>query len=157
MRPVRRFLDAQVYGDRLAAQEASRPRPPHAAAPAPPGRPAEWAARAHWARLDVAPFLPPDGELDRAHAAVVIVNRSAWIARCPFCPGAQYAHRDDQRWFCVDCLNERNGFRWVPAPWPEEADAIEAALAVRPTAVCNWEPPETAAQLRAENRLMGWG
>jgi hypothetical protein len=152
-RPQRRFITADVYGERLAA---AVPRPAGHGAMV-PGRPAEWAAKAHWSRQDVAPFLPPDGELDDAHAGLVIVNRCAWVVRCPFCPGAQYAHRGDQRLFCVDCLNEANGHRWIPAPWPEDADAIEAALAVRPTAVCNWEPPETADQLRAENRLMGWG
>jgi hypothetical protein len=114
-RPQRRFITADVYGERLAAAVPRR----------------------------------------AGHGAMV--NRCAWVVRCPFCPGAQYAHRGDQRLFCVDCLNEANGHRWIPAPWPEDADAIEAALAVRPTAVCNWEPPETADQLRAENRLMGWG
>jgi hypothetical protein len=154
-RPTRRFLTADIYGDRLAA--AAGPHPARAVAGAGDSRPAEWAARVHWHRQDVDPFLPPADELDRAHAALVIVNRSAWVIRCPFCPGAQYAHPEDRRFFCVDCLNEAGRHRWVPAAWPAEPAAIEAALAVRPTEVCNWEPPETAEQLLAENRTMGWG
>jgi hypothetical protein len=145
-RPARRVLTAQVYADRLGPLALQVPA-------------AGWAARAHWQRLDVQPFLPERGEVDAEHAAVVVVNRSAWLARCPFCPSAQYAAPTDPRFFCCDCLNEAVAYQWVRAVWPAPAEraAIEAALAVRPLDVANWEPPETAAALAAENARMGWG
>jgi hypothetical protein len=147
--PPRRFLTAEEYGNRPAGPGQPAVRLLHP-------QPAEWCARVHWTRTDYQRFVPPAAAVDLDHAAPAVVNRGRWIVRCPFCPGAQLTHRSDPRFFCVDCLNETNGHQWVRVLWPTQSAAIEAALAARPTATCNWEPHETAAQLVAENKLMGW-
>lgn len=152
MPPARRFLTAEEYGARPAG-----PGQPAIRSQVPIGRAAEWVVRVHWSRADFTPFLPDPSDTDNDHATVAAVNRARWVARCPFCPGAQLVHPADPRLFCVDCLCEAGGFRWVPVVWPADPAEIEAVLAPRPTDVCNWEPPETAEMLRAENALMGWG
>lgn len=147
-RPV--FQTAERYGDR-------RPQPGTPPVRHLVQRPAEWVAHAHWNRDDYELFVPAPDATDTSHATFAYVNRSRWVARCPFCPGAQLVHPDDRRYFCVDCLSIANGHRWVPVIWPPDPAAIEQALTGRPVEYRNWEPPETVAQLFAENTLKGWG
>lgn len=73
------------------------------------------------------------------------------------CGGAQLASRDDRRFFCVACLNEKQGGKWRPVTWPKkkDADAIEAQLRPRMTENANWLPGESVADLVAENETNG--
>jgi hypothetical protein len=79
------------------------------------------------------------------------VSGGRWIVMCP-CGGAQLASRKEHRFFCVDCLNAQVGGQWRTVRWPEEAEAIEAALLLRPEPhTRTWLPTETLADLLAEN------
>ncbi len=111
---------------------------------------AERAVALHWVRRDVAPFRP-SGVSTKA-TAYAEINHGRWIVRCPFCASAQLASKTDKRFFCIECLNEAVGRRWVRVTWPAEAEAIEATLLVRPDERNrNWRPGETAADLAREN------
>lgn len=104
----------------------------------------------HWHRPEH-PTIPKAVSL--TESATVEVNEGRWLVRCPFCPGAQLAHRDDHRFFCVDCLNGGIGM-WLPVVWPKAADKIEAALTVRPEPrTRNWTADETVDGLLAENEV----
>ena len=67
------------------------------------------------------------------------------------------ASRDDRRFFCVACLNEKQDGKWRPVTWPKkkDADAIEAQLRPRMTENANWLPGESVADLVAENEMNG--
>jgi len=87
-----------------------------------------------------------------------VVNHGRWIVRCPFCTSAQFASREDKRFFCVECLNEQAGRRWVRVVWPKVADmaTIEGALESRADQrTRNWEPGESPADLKRENAARG--
>lgn len=109
-----------------------------------------------WHRFDARPVLP--AAVAVGVSAPVEVNDSRWIVRCPnpACNGAQIAHKDDRRLFCVDCLNEHVGGMWVQAAWPDDVSGIEAALLERPLTDANgwlarcWVPGETVDDLKAE-------
>lgn len=97
------------------------------------------------------------------------VNHGRWVVSCPWgCNSAQYASRDDRRFFCVECDNgggtvvthfvRPNHPQWVPVIWPSNADVatIEALLSLRPeTAAQNWLPGEPIENLAAENEARG--
>jgi hypothetical protein len=83
------------------------------------------------------------------------VSGGRWIVMCP-CGGAQLASREDHRFFCVDCLNAQVGGQWRTVTWPEDAEAIEAALLARPEShTRTWLPTETLSDLLAENAEHG--
>ncbi len=109
---------------------------------------AERPARLYWTRTDVMPFVPrgvSDGE--RAYA---IVDGGRWIVRCPFCPSAQIACETDRRFFCVECLNEPVGRRWLRVVWPDQGKRaqIEAELWLRERPdKMSWEHTETVEDL----------
>lgn len=129
----------------------------------PPSRHAEYAIvtrRAAHGRLLAAGQTPPTPMLEPPSDQVAgvpvpaVVNHGRWIVRCPVfiddanrttCSGAQIASRDDHRFFCVECGNPHVDGRWLPVAWPDDPDAIDAALAVRPVTYQNWEgePVET--------------
>lgn len=105
------------------------------------------------------PKGPPPAGLAPTPVAVAHVNHGRWLAECPFerCASAQYASRADRRFFCVECSNAGTGM-WVAVAWPAETEltAIEAALSARPDRRSrNWAPPETVADLAAENTAEG--
>lgn len=103
-----------------------------------------------WHRQDAPHRLPCPAAVG-AHVPVE-VNDSRWLVKCPACNGAQVAHKTDRRFFCIDCLNETAGGLWVTVDWPDDPDAIEAALDARPVAhTRGWVPGETVADLLAEN------
>ena len=90
--------------------------------------------------------------------ASVVVNHNRWIVRCPFppCRGVEIAARTDHRFFCCSCGNKTAGGLWLRVQWPDTAEAIEAALLVRPDPdTRNWELGETVDDLRAENAEHG--
>lgn len=113
----------------------------------PSTRAAEIAARMWWSREDVAFFLPEE-TADEPLAACI--NHGRWVVICE-CGDAQLASADDPRFFCVSCLNERQGGKWRPVTWPEQRSDIEQVLRERFTEHANWLPGETVEQLRAEN------
>lgn len=111
-------------------------------------------ARLWWQRDDVPFFLPSETATDAPVA--VEVNHGRWIIACE-CGGAQLASRDDRRFFCIACLNEKQGGMWRPVTWPKkrDADEIEAQLRPRLTENANWLPGESVADLVAENEKNG--
>ena len=140
------LADATIYRDQGAGQGVLMHEPASGA---------RWCATVHWNKPHVPPVLPVDGHLSATVAAVARVYEGAWIVDCP-CGGAQYACRTDRRLFCPDCLNAAAGGAWVPVTWPAGVDAVEAALERRPVATTrNWRPPETVADLLAENAAKG--
>ena len=86
-----------------------------------------------------------------AAVAYASVNHGRWLVRCPWCPSAQHASREDHRFMCVECENAAVGGRWVKVVWPEEARKIEAVLLRRPKRYRNWNPGEAVVKLEREN------
>jgi hypothetical protein len=79
----------------------------------------------------------------------VYVNHGRWLWDCPICR-ASYMAAGTARGYCTNCWNAAEG--WFPLAFPPERAAIEAALDDRPDpATRNWFPPETVADLEAEN------
>ena len=128
-------------------------------------RQAEWVPRAvlaarevtfHAGKLVPAPGLTavavtlPTGTVAKPKA-LAEVRHGRWAARCPFCTSAQEVSPTDRRFWCVGCLNEAVGNRWVTVMWPADQAAIEQLLSWRPALNANWFPHETLADLRAEN------
>lgn len=111
--------------------------------------PAERCVFLGWNKPGVAPFVPVSTAIGESIA--VSMNHGRWIAECPSCRGAQFASRTDPRFFCVDCLNAWCGSQWVTLTWPDEPQAIEAAVEVREVANRNWTPDETVADLMQQN------
>lgn len=79
------------------------------------------------------------------------IIKGKWVIKCPFCSLCE--KRDHGDWlFCRRCFNDRNGHLRVPVIWPAEREEIERLLALRCASwVRNWAPPESVADLRAEN------
>jgi hypothetical protein len=104
------------------------------------------------------PFVPPS-DLARDAAVVAFVNDGRWLAECP-CGAAQLVSQSDRRYFCVDCMNQYAGGRWVRVAWPDDVtvEAIEALLVRRPFPdTRNWLPHETITDLFVENVTHGVG
>lgn len=107
--------------------------------------------------------IPADNDLALdAAPAVACVNAygltARWIAQCPDCSGAEYVWLEAPRFYCVSCRNVRIGGRWRPVALPDDRDEIEAALLARPDPhTRHWMPPETVADLLAENTRQGVG
>lgn len=78
-------------------------------------------------------------------------NWGRWVARCPagLCASAMQIPRWQQRFVC-DGLG---GCGWTTQiAWPEDPEAIEALLAMRPDVrTRSWLPGETLQQLLQEN------
>jgi hypothetical protein len=121
---------------------------------------AEWPIQRFWSRQDVAKFVPQ--EIADTPLAQAEVNRGRWIVCCPLidpstgvrCGGAQMAADSDPRYFCLTCLNEAVGRKWLTVTWPdaETRSGIEDVLSQRPGSFFqNWLPSETVADLIAEN------
>lgn len=109
---------------------------------------AELPARRFWQRPDVPFFLPAEVSDVEILARV---EHGRWLVDCPFCASAQFACRDDPRFFCVACLNEQAGALWIRVLWPPDPQAIEDVLRSRLTVNANWHPSESVADLVAEN------
>lgn len=88
-------------------------------------------------------------------SVAAVVNHGRWIARCPLCNGAEMVSREGREFFCLSCGMQRNGRQAMRVLFPEDGEAIEAALAPRPIENRNWEPGETVDDLRGENRAHG--
>jgi hypothetical protein len=132
----------------------ARDRPDHSAA--------EAVVYRHWRHKPGTVAAPQVGELKGAWPAGIhdsvraaaYVNHGRWCVDCPFgCGSAQYASRNDHRFFCIDC-GHNGDHRWVEVLWPSELEisTIESALSARPDPTTrNWRPGEPIVQLVAEN------
>lgn len=79
------------------------------------------------------------------------VNKGAWLVLCPKCGGAEYAW--EEGWFfCCSCKNSYMGHKYRRLVFPEERQAIEDLLAVRPLANRNWNLKDTVEDLERENK-----
>lgn len=81
------------------------------------------------------------------------IEHGRWIVDCPFgCNGAQFASKQTRLFFCVDCLHSGKAEgRWIAVKFPDDIDAIEAELMLRPQPLTrNWFPHETLDDLRVE-------
>ena len=127
-------------------------RMPHA----PTTAPAERVIRLHWTRRDRKPFIPQD--ISAKAVAHAEIDAGRWIVRCPWCSSAQSAFSTDPRFFCVDCLNEAVGHKWIRVVWPtnQTRNAIEHTLQVAPRAAqMRWRPDESMADVKRRLREQG--
>lgn len=93
----------------------------------------------------------PQGVHDKI-TVMPIINHGRWLIPCPWCYSASAASRDDHRFYCIECRSAGAQGKWVKVIWPDSKDEIEALLIMRPDPrTRNWQPPETVAQLLAEN------
>ena len=96
-------------------------------------------------------FHIPEGILDvKMEPVQAFVNRGRWIVICPHCGGGEYAW-EEGAFFCCSCLNSYMGHKYRRLAFPEDRQAIEDALVVRPLANRNWNPKETVEDLVKEN------
>jgi hypothetical protein len=96
---------------------------------------------------DLPPVIPPPkGEI------LAYVNHGRWIAECPYCSAAQVASKSEPVYWCAECVMVWNDGAPVNVKFPDDAEAIEAALVKRPAQKNrNWNPHETVADLRRQN------
>ena len=82
-------------------------------------------------------------------------NFSRWVCDCPVCNSAELVKQFGQtaRWAAFRC--SACGYA-EPLAFPEEVEAIEVVLLLRPQAANrNWRPGETMQTLTIENVLHG--
>lgn len=144
MLPGQKFVDAGVaLAERAATQGALLI----------PERHAELTPFLAWGRVDVVPFLPTKtADVD----VYPRCEQGRWLVDCPFCSGAQFASKTDPRFFCIGCLCEQVGAKWLRVVWPDGLGEIEEALRVRETKDVYYLPGETAADIHEQNREQGW-
>lgn len=98
------------------------------------------------------PKGPHPVEVSTEAIAHAIVRQSRWVVVCPWCPGAEYAHTSDKRFFCIDCGNVAVDGKWIGVEWPDNPEEIEAHLMLRPVPdTRNWEWGEKSTDLIVEN------
>jgi len=86
------------------------------------------------------------------------INHGRWIAKCPFCNGAELVDPQDLRFMCCSCFNSKVGGKWLKIEMPdaETKEAVEKALLARPErSTRSWLHGESAKDLEAENDAMG--
>jgi hypothetical protein len=101
--------------------------------------------------------VPPLTERADAPPIHARINHGNLIADCPDCGGAEFVWQEGPYLFlCASCLNGAVGGKWRRVALTQDYAAIVAALAVRPLPQNrNWEPGETATDLRRENAERG--
>lgn len=72
-----------------------------------------------------------DGLTVSGEPVPAFVNRSRWVAACPYCRGIEYVCPDTPVFFCLRCGNNDSEHA-LPVDFPEERERIEAALLARP-------------------------
>ena len=102
------------------------------------------------------------------------IDHGRWLADCE-CGGAEYVDPSDPIFFCLACGNPAQAGAARPVAFPKNAAEIEMALLVRPVEATgssaferamtarplvaglgrSWQPGETLAQLRRQNREGG--
>lgn len=101
---------------------------------------------------------PPAAGVALGVKALAEANAGRWIARCPFCTGAEYVSLTDPVFFCHECRNATVGSQLVAVELPpaKTREQIERYLLARPVpASRDWRPGETVKDLQAENRSLG--
>lgn len=111
-------------------------------------------------------------------AVQAVIEGGRWIAHCnaPRCNGCEYVRSDEPIFFCLSCGNAINGGSARPVVFPEEREAIEAALVERPLILAPalteiaavmyakpeiagltryWDPSMTAKDLKKQNESAG--
>jgi hypothetical protein len=73
---------------------------------------------------------PPDGPVDQTYYARI--NQNRWLADC-ICGAAQIVSPTDPRSACTEC-----GWGWCTLLFPDDVDAVEAALMSLPPYLRNW-------------------
>lgn len=118
----------------------------------------EWTLLEHSQRFpnSVRDATPPAEGVSTAAKATAIVSGGVWVARCPLkdCHGCEIVSFTRGTFFCCECRNAAWKHQPIQVVVPDDATRakIEAALVVRPVpATRNWVPPETVADLAAEN------
>lgn len=97
--------------------------------------------------VDVSSDFPP---------VLAEVNHGRWIARCPWCAGAEALWRGQDWFFCCSCGNYPiKGVR-LHVKYGQPSDLVESALVVREDKrTQNWLPDETVDDLEQENEEHG--
>lgn len=118
--------------------------------------------RAYLARLGYE--APPLDAVANVMPLDVEVNHGIWVWRCP-CglggvddppSGGGVAFVSTPLGWCPRCQNAEVGGDWRPLHFPNEREAIEAVLALRPDPTTrNCWPGETVAELERENAEHG--
>ena len=109
-------------------------------------RPGGWSAPRDLGEA-LAAGTAPDSE-----AVVVVGNHGRWIVQCPNCNSAQLAAPKDHRFMCSECANIAIEGLWRPTIWPRNHAELSAILDQRADrSMQNYEPGETAAELREQN------
>lgn len=74
-------------------------------------------------------------------------NHGRWIVCCSSCPSAELVKMiGDPAFHCTNC-----GYDGLVL-WPQDPDAIERTVSIRPRAENrNWKPGESVDELAAEN------
>lgn len=117
-------------------------------------QPVERFVRSHRRRLGRRAKMQPD--FADIPAVKAEINHGNWLARCPFCPGAELVDPEDSRFWCISCDNAGAGHRWLRVDMPRQRAAIEAELLKRSRdGARNWRPGESVAALRRENKANG--
>ncbi len=102
--------------------------------------------------------MPPTGATAGEPTVTAFVDGSRWIARCPFCAGAERVNFDTGLFFCCGCRNEQAGHAYLRVVLPAKGDRekIEKALLKRPDwQVRAWLPDETVVDLERQNKQHG--
>jgi hypothetical protein len=109
----------------------------------------QWSASERYGAANGLQHIP--GLALKAPAAVAYVNQGRWVADCPFgCGTARGVARAVNYW-CAGCGNTAVGGQEVAVTWPDDFDAIESVLVLRPTeANRNWSP---FARVPGRNRI----
>lgn len=80
------------------------------------------------------------------------VNRSRWVANCPYCNTALPVSKVDTRFWCIGCRMIANLGCALQVIYPQDHREIELVLSMRPLAINrNWSPGETVSNLAQEN------
>ena len=88
---------------------------------------------------------------DAGRSVSAFIQHGVWTARCE-CGGCEVVDLDEPLFMCCSCWNRVEGHRWRPIVVPDEREAIEHALLLRPMVENrNWLAGETLDALEAEN------
>ncbi len=92
----------------------------------------------------------PQGDIE------ALVNHSNWLVRCPNpdCSEVTMVDQGELYW-CPNCGSADNDFAPRTVIFPSHIKTITTLLAKRPRQNRNWEPGETLAQLKRENKERG--
>ena len=103
-------------------------------------------------------IAPPSGVTVDAPTVTAFVDGSRWVARCPFCAGAERVSFEPGLFFCCGCRNQQVGRAYlrVVLPTKDRREKIEGALLKRPDwMIRGWFPHESVADLEKQNKKHG--